>query len=138
LNKRPSWFTLITFSATPALAVALCSAVLFTSAAVAFSPANGGPPAATQASTIARRIFTGLVTDDHCEARHDMDSGKSTMECTQMCVRNGSKYVLVEGDKKYNLAGSESDFDGMAGQRVKVVGSLDGNTIKVGSISPDR
>jgi hypothetical protein len=67
-----------------------------------------------------------------------MDSGKSTMECTQMCVRNGSKYVLVEGDKKYNLAGSESDFDGMAGQRVKVVGSLDGNTIKVGSISPDR
>jgi len=67
-----------------------------------------------------------------------MDSGKSTMECTQMCVRNGSKYVLVEGDKKYNLAGSESGLDGMAGQRVKVVGSLNGNTIKVGSISPDR
>jgi len=64
-----------------------------------------------------------------------MDSGKSTTECTKMCVRNGSKYVLVEGDKKYDLAGSGSELDGLAGQRVKIIGSLDGNTIKVDSIS---
>jgi hypothetical protein len=64
-----------------------------------------------------------------------MDSGKSPLECTKMCVRNGSKYVLVEGDKKYELAGNESELDGLAGQRVKIVGSLDGNTIKVASIN---
>ena len=64
-----------------------------------------------------------------------MDSGKSPMECTKMCVRNGSKYVLVEGDKKYALAGNESELDGLADQRVKIVGSLDGNTIKVTSIN---
>jgi hypothetical protein len=38
-----------------------------------------------------------------------MDSGKNTMECTKMCVRNGSRYVLVEGDKRYELAGTDSE-----------------------------
>jgi hypothetical protein len=135
LNTRPSWFTLITLCTTPALVVALSLAVLFTSAAVAFAAADGGKPAVNQESSKAKqRVFAGLVTDDHCGGRHDMDSGKSTMECTKMCVRNGSKYVLVEGDKKYDLAGNESELDGLAGQRVKIVGSLDGNTIKVASI----
>ena len=133
--KRPSWFTLITLCTTPALVVALSLAVLFTSGAVAFATAGGGKPAANQESSKAKqRVFAGLVTDDHCGGRHDMDSGKSPMECTKMCVRNGSKYVLVEGDKKYDLAGNESELDGLAGQRVKIVGSLDGNTIKVASI----
>lgn len=64
-----------------------------------------------------------------------MDSGKSPMECAKMCVRNGSKYVLVEGDKKYQLAGSQSQLDGLAGQRVKVLGKLDGDTITIASIT---
>jgi len=50
-----------------------------------------------------------------------------------MCVRNGSKYVLVEGDRIYALAGSESELNGLAGQRATVAGILDGNTIKVTS-----
>jgi hypothetical protein len=133
LSKSYSWFRLITFCATPALAVALGLAVVLAGAALAFAaPAK---PAATQESNKARRVFAGLITDDRCGARHDMDSGKSTTECTRMCVRNGSKYVLVEGDKKYDLAGSDSDLEGLAGQRVKVIGSLDRNTIKVDSIS---
>lgn len=136
MNTRPSWFRLITLCATQALVVALSSAVLFTSAAVSFAAADGGKPTTNQESSkVKARVFAGLVTDDHCGGRHDMDSGKSPMECTKMCVRNGSKYVLVEGDKKYALAGNESDLDGLAGQRVKIVGSLDGNTIKVASIN---
>jgi len=135
LSKSKSWFTFVTFCATPALAVALGSAILFAGAAVALAAPGGAKPAATQKSNKARRAFAGLITDDRCGARHDMDSGKSTTECTKMCVRNGSKYVLVEGDKKYDLAGSGSELDGLAGQRVKIIGSLDGNTIKVDSIS---
>ena len=136
LNTRASWFTLVTLCTTPALAVALSLAVLFTSAAVAFAAADGGKPAANQESNKPKaRVFAGLVTDDRCGGRHDMDSGKSPMECTKMCVRNGYKYVLVEGDKKYALAGNESELDGLAGQRVKIVGSLDRNTIKVTSIN---
>jgi hypothetical protein len=52
-----------------------------------------------------------------------------------MCVRNGSRYVLVEGDKRYALAGSESKLDGLAGQRAKISGTLAGNTIQVDSTS---
>jgi len=135
VNKPRSWFALVRCCATPALVVALGCAILFTSAVVAFAVANGDPvEAATQKADHPReRVFAGLITDDHCGARHHMDSGMNPAECTKMCVRNGSKYVLVEGDKIYALAGSESELDGLAGQRATVAGVLDGNTIKVRS-----
>jgi hypothetical protein len=134
--KRSSWFKLITLCTTQTLVVALSLAVLFTGAAGAFAAADGGKPTTNQESSkVKGRVFAGLVTDDRCGGRHDMDSGKSPMECTRMCVRNGAKYVLVEGDKKYELAGNESELDGQAGQRVKIIGSLDGNTIRVTSIN---
>jgi hypothetical protein len=136
LNNRRSRFAHTKFCATPALVVALGCAILFTSATVAFAFADGGEPAkaATQEADNPReRTFAGLITDDHCGARHEMDSGKSSTECTKMCVRNGSKYVLVEGNKKYTLAGSESKLDELAGQRAKVAGVLDGKTIKLSS-----
>jgi hypothetical protein len=116
----------------------LGSAVLFTGAAAAFAVSDSGKPvaAATQEADNPRgRVFAGLITDDHCGARHDMDSGMNPTECTKMCVRNGSRYVLVEGNKKYALAGSESQLGALAGQRVNIAGTLDGNTIKVVSTS---
>lgn len=84
------------------------------------------------------RMFVGLVTDDHCGARHEMDSGMNSSECTKMCVRNGSRYVLVQGNKRYLLAGSESKLDGLAGQRANVAGILDGKTIKLSSTNSPR
>jgi hypothetical protein len=138
VKNRRSWFGLITFCATLALVAALGSAVLFITAAVSFAAADGGRPAkgATQEADNPReKVFAGLVTDDHCGARHAMDSGKSPTECAKTCVRNGSKYVLVEGDRKYALAGNESELDGLAGQRAKVVGTFDGKTLKVSSAS---
>jgi hypothetical protein len=137
LNKNRSWFALITWCVTPALAVALGAAVLFTGAAVAFAGSNGAKPgAATQSAESPReRVFAGLITDDHCGARHDMASGMNSTDCAKMCVRNGSKYVLVQGNRKYALAGSVSQLDSLAGQRANVAGTLTGNTIKVSSTS---
>ena len=135
IDNRRSWFALIAFCVTPALAVALGSAVLFTGAAIAFAvPDSAKPVAAAQDVDKPReRVFVGLITDDHCGARHEMDSGMNPTECTKMCVRNGSRYVLVEGNKRYALAGSESQLNQLAGQRAHIAGSLDGNTIKVSS-----
>jgi hypothetical protein len=100
---------------------------------VAFAVADGG-----KAVEVARRdtdnggrAFAGLITDDHCGARHEMDSGMSPAECTKMCVRKGSRYVLVKGSKTYALAGDESKLEGLAGQRATIVGALTGHTIKV-------
>lgn len=64
-----------------------------------------------------------------------MDSGMNPADCAKMCVRNGSKYVLVQGNKKYALAGSESQLESLAGQRANVAGTLNGNTIQVSSTS---
>lgn len=138
-NSR--WFGLITFCITPALVVALGLALLFAGVAVAFAVSDSGKPvaAAAQAADSSRlRVFSGLITDDHCAARHEMDSGMNPTECTKMCVRNGSRYLLVAGDKRYALEGSESQFDGLAGQRASIAGTLEGDTIKVVSIGSGR
>lgn len=134
MNRTRSWFGLVTCCATPALAVALSCALLFVSAAVAFAAADGGKAvevATRETDNPGGRAFAGLITDDHCGARHEMESGMSPAECTKMCVRNGSKYVLVKGSRTYALAGDESKLEGLAGQRATIVGALTGHTIKV-------
>ena len=138
MNNRRAWFGLIAFCVTPALLFALGAAVLFMGAAFAFAGSDAAKPVAAathQADNPRERVFAGLLTDDHCGARHDMDSDMNPTECTKMCVRNGSRYVLVEGNKRYALAGNESQLDALAGQRVNVAGTLNGNTIKVESTS---
>jgi hypothetical protein len=134
VNRTRSWFGLVTCCATPALAVALSCALLFVSAAVAFAVADGGKAvevATRETNNPGGKAFAGLITDDHCGARHEMESGMSPAECTKMCVRNGSKYVLVKGSRTYALAGDESKLEGLAGQRATIVGALTGHTIKV-------
>jgi hypothetical protein len=53
-----------------------------------------------------------------------------------MCVHNGSRYTIVDGDKKFEVTGNLAQFDEFAGQRVSLFGVVDGGTIKVVSISP--
>jgi hypothetical protein len=134
VNRTRSWFELVTCCATPALAVVLSCALLFVSAAVAFAAADGGKAVevATRATeNPAEKTFAGLITDDHCGARHETESGMNPAECTKMCMRNGSRYVLVKGSKTYALVGDESKLEELAGQRATIVGALSGRTIKV-------
>jgi hypothetical protein len=147
-NNR-SWFALVTFCATTAVVVALGMALFFASVTVAFAVARtvapavsdqldreavNGSPAKEEAGA-AGETFSGLVTDDHCGARHDMGSDKSPAECAKACVHNGAKYALVDGDKTYTLEGNAADLGRAAGLRVTVVGSRDRDTIQVNSIA---
>jgi len=136
--KKPSWIGLVTLCTTASLAAALASAVFFGGIAVAFavgassiSSADAAPVANDMA---AEKQFSGLITDDHCRARH-MDSQKTTAECVRMCVRNGSRYLLVDGDKQYFLEGNEEQIDKLAAQRVIVAGTLNGDSIRVSSLA---
>ena len=79
-------------------------------------------------------IFEGVISDDHCQARHDMGSAKSPAECTRLCTREGGYYVIINGSKMYRLAGRD-DLTMLAGERVTVTGSLTGDTIKIQSIT---
>jgi len=81
--------------------------------------------------------FVGLVSDSTCGARHKLKD-KSAEECTRTCVRKGASFALVAGPNVYILSGNQNDIGVLAGQKVKVTGSLDGTTITVSSITPTQ
>jgi endonuclease YncB( thermonuclease family) len=86
------------------------------------------------------QTFTGEVSDSMCGAKHMMEG--SAAECTRACVGKGSKYALVVGDKVYTLDASDkatlSELDQLAGEQAKVVGTVDGDTIAVKSVTAGK
>ena len=80
------------------------------------------------------RTFVGSISDSMCGAKHMMAG--SDAECTRTCVKQGSDYALVVGDKVYTLKGNAADLDKYAGQKVKVTGKLDGKTLQASSVVP--
>ena len=47
----------------------------------------------------------------------------------------GSRYVLVDGEEIHALVGDPSLLDRLAGVRVEVVGMLEGDTIRIKSVT---
>lgn len=78
-------------------------------------------------------IYQGVVTDSRCGARHIRNSRLNPTECARMCVRQGARYVLVDGNRRYKLVGSEGTLEKFAGQRIRVSGTRQGETIQVSS-----
>jgi hypothetical protein len=81
--------------------------------------------------------FIGIISDSSCGPRHKM-TDKSAEECARACQRAGASYVLLAGDKVYILNGSVNDVAYLAGQKAKVAGALQGQTIQVNSITPTQ
>jgi hypothetical protein len=87
----------------------------------------------------AKQAFTGTITDDMC-ARADhsrMRMGPTDAECTLACIDvHGASYVLYDGKSAYMLSDQRTP-EKFAGQKVRVVGTLDAKTktIQVDSIS---
>jgi hypothetical protein len=50
-------------------------------------------------------------------------------------VRAGEQFVLIDGDKVYLLDGDLMALKQVAGQRVRIVGTLDGTKIAVRSVA---
>jgi hypothetical protein len=83
----------------------------------------------------APQTLTGVVTDDMCGKKHTMMPGKPDSECIRACVKAGSKYALLVGDKIYALNGNAKQIDQFAGKKVKVAGDVSGTTITLASIT---
>lgn len=136
-QRKYSWFSLLAFCFTSVLASALAFALVLTGATLAFalgqSGANAAAPAQTQ--TLSAQTVSGVISDSRCGARHPAASDKSPAECVRACVRRGASYVLVDGDRIYVLRGKSSTLNRLAGQRVRVVGTLQGDTLRVNSVS---
>jgi hypothetical protein len=136
-QRDRSWLSLLAFFTVTTLALSLVLAAVVAGFTVAI--AGGGPPQMSEDQsvdpTVPGRTFSGIITDAHCGPRH-ADSEQSASGCARMCVRNGSKYIMVDGDRNYELAGNPSLLDRLAGERVSLIGVLNGDTIKVSSASP--
>lgn len=130
-----SWLRLVFFLVVTTLAASLVFAAVVAGVTVAVAgrepPQNSGDQQVDPVVSVGQ-TFSGIVTDALCGARHT-NSELSASECAQMCVRKGSKYIIVDGDNAYELVGDRSRLSQLAGQRVKLVGILTGNTIKVSS-----
>ncbi|MDP9158716.1 MAG: hypothetical protein M3O09_00595 [Acidobacteriota bacterium] len=132
-DRKPNWWTLIFYCGASTLAAALGLALLFAGATAVFA---SGQSSKDQRNS-AQQIFHGVVTDDHCGARHT-DKEKNPSDCTRICVRNGSKYALVDGDKIFKLEGNDADLARLAGQRADFEGTLRNDTIKISKVIPAR
>ena len=103
-------------------------AALIFSSVLAFSSAF----AADKADT-----FTGQVSDAMCGAKHAM--GGSDADCTRACVKKGSNYALVVGDKVYTLNTTDKaaldQLNKLAGENAKVTGTVKGDSVDVKSVS---
>lgn len=91
-------------------------------------------PAVPQHSDLA--TFSGLVTDSYCGARHQRHSNLRPEDCARMCLRNGAAYVLVDGDHRYKLSGSEDSLSKLLGTRASITGTRQGETISVSAAGP--
>jgi hypothetical protein len=80
------------------------------------------------------KTFMGSISDSMCGLKHMMP-GKSDKDCTLECVKGGSKYVLADpaSGKVYQLS-DQNKPEQFAGQKVKITGTLKGETIMVSSI----
>ena len=147
-QAQRSWLSLVSFCAVTGLLVALGSAIALTGASLAFAVAQPAPgadanaiPMTSAAQTeiddrgaASGQTFAGMITDSRCGARHRMNSGKTSAECALSCVRHGAHYVLVDGEKVYALEGHRDQLERLAGERANVVGTLEGDTIKVKAV----
>ena len=85
----------------------------------------------------ADKTMTGKVSDAMCGAKHSMAGNEAS--CTRGCVKQGSKYALVVGDKVYTLETSDKSaldkLNDLAGATAKVTGDVKGDTITVKSVA---
>ena len=144
MTHHRSAISLIGFCLTTALGAALAFGLVVAGGAVALashqSPEDPQKDRSKAETPLTRSpvaaTFNGVITDSHCGARHQKRSGQNSADCARACVRKGAAYVLVDGDKRYRLAGGDDALDKVIGQRANVTGTRQGDTIAVTSAAP--
>jgi hypothetical protein len=138
-----SVISLIGFCVLTALGAALAFAIIVAGGSFALADHQYSSPEPKVAQNGAQSppnpgaaTFNGVITDSYCGARHLRGSHQSPAECARACVHKGAAYVLVDGDRRYQLTGRDDVLDRLAGQRANVTGTRQGNEIAVESAAP--
>lgn len=88
----------------------------------------------------AQQTLTGVISDNSCKGHHE-EGGEAGLpegahECTLACVRGGSKFVLVSGDKLYLIAKQDDPkLTELAGAKVTVTGDVKDDVLTIASIA---
>ncbi len=132
MRKKRFWIEVITLCAGAAFGLAL--ALAFVGAVVvAFGQTADQPQSA--AATVRPQIYVGMVTCSRCFAKHSAKIGAAATDCARVCIRAGANFTFVDGDRTYLLEGDPAELKRVAGQRVQIVGALNGGTITVTSVA---
>ncbi len=114
-----------------ALAMMIAALGMVAGSAAAEPLSNQSQPS----SEIPVQNYEGLITDTQCGAQHSAAIGKTATDCTLACVHGGGQFALVDGDATYLLEGDLATLKRVAGQRVRVMGTLNGKKISVRSVA---
>jgi len=142
VRRHRTWFSLLSYCVLTALAAALAFALIVAGGSMALAghqQAGAEEAQSLDQGTRGRQlgtIFTGMITDSHCGARHMRKSNMTSAECARACYRKGASYLLVDGSRRFTLIGGESALDKVVGQRASVLGNRQGDTIIVDSVTP--
>jgi len=81
------------------------------------------------------QTLTGVVNCDWQVAGRYECRRRTLQDCTRECVSVGAAYVLVVDKKMYRFSGNTSELDELAGGTAVVTGVVDGEKVRVLSIS---
>jgi hypothetical protein len=81
--------------------------------------------------------YEGMVTCSRCGAKHSAALDRPATVCVRVCVHGGATFALINSDTTYFLEGDLDGLKRVAGQRARVAGHLNGNTIQVASVVPE-
>lgn len=113
-------------------AIACALALLLATLGVA---ANAATDDAARQEMSTQKTYEGMVTCSRCGAKHAAALGQTADACVRVCVHGGANFSLVEANSAYLLEGDMSTLKRLAGQRVRVIGELNGKTIRVSSVT---
>jgi hypothetical protein len=87
----------------------------------------------------AEQTWIGEISDSACAMKHESGTenvpAPPAKECVANCVRGGSKYVIVVGDKILEIANQNAaGLADLAGSKVKITGEAKGDVVTVSKI----
>lgn len=112
-----------------------CVLALFIATLGAAAVAASGEGARQDSQSPPLQTYEGMVTCSRCSARHSAALGQTAADCARTCVRGGASFVLVEANATYVLDGDMSVLGKLAGRRARIVGELNGKTIRISSVA---
>ena len=124
------WIEIVLLGTAVACALALLLATL---GAATGAAAVEGAARQQETQSPVPQIYEGMVTCSRCGARHSAVLGQTAADCARICVRGGANFALVGADATYLLDGDISVLARLAGQRARIVGELNGKTLKISS-----